>query len=158
MVTYTAQHQAEGQTLAPPDMGSGTVFRMTTNGIFTMLAAFHWPDAFRPIGYVVQGPDGNVYGTTFWGGYLDPEGQYRGGVFRLVPTPLVTGISASNGAVALTWSSFTNGVYRVEYKPALTATNWTALVPDVTATSASSSLTDSPAGDSERYYRVVLLP
>ena len=99
------------------------------------------------------GDDGNFYGTAYSGGALE-----GGTVFRLVRTPHVASAITSNNAVTLTWSSFTNGTYRVEHKPSATATNWTPLAPDVTATNTVCSYTDTPPGGEERYYRVLLLP
>ena len=103
----------------------------------------------------MQGSDGNFYGTTEEGGAYG-----LGTIFRLVqpPRPFISAISSSNGAVTLTWTSVTNQIYRVEYKPSLAATNWTELLPDVTATGSTASSADNPLGDTERYYRVVLLP
>jgi len=134
--------------------GHGTIFKITTNGTLTTLFSFNGTDASQPKS-LVQGSDGNFYGTTVEGGPY-----FAGTIFRLVqpPRPLITVITESGGIVALTWTSLTDGIYRVEYKPSLAATNWTALIPDVTATGSTASLTDGPGTDAERYYRITLQP
>ncbi len=58
--------------------GNGTVFRLTTNGVFTTLTAFANTNGANPAGGVTLGADGNFYGTTGQGG----TGQ--GVIFRLI--------------------------------------------------------------------------
>ena len=59
--------------------GNGTVFQVTTNGIFTTLHSFTSdyngpnitptnPDGANPNAGLTLGSDGNLYGTTSWGG------------------------------------------------------------------------------------------
>ena len=140
--------------------GWGTAFRITTNGMLTSLFSFNGTNGAVPHVALMQGSDGNFYGTTSNGGtgYGGTPGTGFGTIFRLALPPVITAITSSNDTVTLTWSSFTNGIYRVEYKPSLAATSWTALTPDVTATESTASFTDNPLGDTERYYRIVLLP
>jgi len=64
----------------------------------------------------------------------DRAGDY----LRLVQPPVLSLLIVPNGDVTLTWNSFTNGTYRVEYKTTLTATSWTAITPDVSATGTTS--------------------
>lgn len=62
----------------------GTVFKITSVGTFTPLwqfgSVFNYLDGIRPIGGLVQGSDGNFYGTT--GGYASFS---QGTVFRISP-------------------------------------------------------------------------
>ncbi len=46
----------------------GTVFELTTNGIFTPLAYFSGTNGANPYGGLAFGLDGNLYGTTTYGG------------------------------------------------------------------------------------------
>jgi hypothetical protein len=73
------------------------------------------------------------------------------------PAPIVSIKPVGNDSMVITWPSFSNSVYRVQYKANLTSTNWINLAPDVTATASTASFTDSLNGAPQRYYRVVLL-
>jgi uncharacterized repeat protein (TIGR03803 family) len=67
--------------------GCGTVFELKREGsgwILNPLYAFSGPDGNSPQARVVFGPDGNLYGTTTYGGTAD-----QGTVFRLQPPPSV---------------------------------------------------------------------
>jgi uncharacterized repeat protein (TIGR03803 family) len=49
--------------------GYGTIFKLTTNGNFTSLYSFTGTnDGANPYAGLLQGSDGNFYGTTFFGG------------------------------------------------------------------------------------------
>ncbi len=67
--------------------GSGTVFRMEASGAFTTLYNFcsvsGCPDGQDPSAALIQGTDGNLYGTTFAGGLPLDCGGACGTVFRI---------------------------------------------------------------------------
>ena len=63
----------------------GTVFKITAGGTFTLLHTFNSTDGYSPRGGLVQGRDGNFYGTTSGGG---AHGQ--GTVFAITPDGLLT--------------------------------------------------------------------
>ncbi|MGA7218874.1 MAG: choice-of-anchor tandem repeat GloVer-containing protein [Candidatus Sulfotelmatobacter sp.] len=48
--------------------GCGTVFRITTGGVFTTLHSFNWTGGNAPYGGMVQATNGILYGTTYDGG------------------------------------------------------------------------------------------
>lgn len=52
----------------------GTVFRVTTNGVFTNLFSFSATNGYSPFAGVVEGPDGNFYGTTSGGSGVSSNG------------------------------------------------------------------------------------
>lgn len=52
----------------PGGGGYGTVFRVTTNGLLTQLAAFNKANGATPVAALTLGNDGNLYGTTSTGG------------------------------------------------------------------------------------------
>ena len=83
--------------------GNGTVFKISTNGALTSLYSFTGGnDGANPVAGLVQGSDGNFYGTTSGGG----QGG-AGTVFRLtvVPTaPAFQTAALSNRTLSLTWS------------------------------------------------------
>ncbi len=141
-----------GTTVLGGVNGNGTVFKLAPGGVMTTLISFNGMNGSRPFAGLVQGSDGNFYGTADFGGLGG------GTIFRLVEPPVIKQIAASHGNVNLTWTSFTNGTYRVEYKPSLSATAWLAVAPDVTATGNLSSVAHSVANVAERYYQVRLLP
>lgn len=58
-----------GTTYQGGTNGYGTIFKLTTNGTFTSLYSFTGTnDGAKPYAGLIQGPDGNFYGTTFNGG------------------------------------------------------------------------------------------
>jgi uncharacterized repeat protein (TIGR03803 family) len=65
--------------------GSGTVFKITPSRAFTTLYSFcgsYCADGGLPLG-LVQGTDGNLYGTTFEGGVTQWGGD--GTIFKITP-------------------------------------------------------------------------
>jgi hypothetical protein len=85
---------------------------------------------------------------------------YYPGTLTVTPTALtILSIVSSPGNtnIIITWTSISNSVYRVQYKATLSSTNWVSLAPDVIATGTTASLTDHPAGASQRYYRILFV-
>ena len=77
--------------------GCGTVFKITPGGTFTLLYNFcsqpNCTDGFYPLTTLVQGTDGNLYGTTAFGGSGSSCGISPGGcgtVFKITPTGTLT--------------------------------------------------------------------
>ena len=77
--------------------GCGTVFKITPGGAFTLLYNFcsqpNCTDGFYPLTTLVQGTDGNLYGTTAFGGSGRYCGISPGGcgtVFKITPTGTLT--------------------------------------------------------------------
>ncbi len=58
----------------------GTIFRMTPKGALTTLYALNYTDGAYPFAGLLQGSDGNFYGTTFTG-----TGATNGTVFSITP-------------------------------------------------------------------------
>jgi uncharacterized repeat protein (TIGR03803 family) len=141
-----------GTTYGGGSSSNGTVFRLSTNAVFEALVSLDITNGPGPIGNLALAADGNFYGTTQYGGY-----DAVGAVFRLVTNPAILAIMPAGGNVVITWSSFTNGLYQVDYKSAVTAPGWTPLLPNVTAIGATASKLDA-AGGTQRFYRVTLLP
>ena len=69
--------------------GGGTVFKMTSTGILTTLVSFNGANGNSPQAPLIQGSDGNFYGTTTYGG---PNGG--GTVFRVTPAGMLTTLVA----------------------------------------------------------------
>jgi uncharacterized repeat protein (TIGR03803 family) len=69
----------------------GTVFRLTTNGIWTTLFSFHDSTGSAPKAGLVQDSNGNLYGTTFAGGT-----NGGGTVFRISTNGVLTTLVSLN--------------------------------------------------------------
>jgi hypothetical protein len=76
---------------------------------------------------------------------------------RVVSQQVIQKPALTSSNLTLSWSSFSGGTYRVQYKPDLNTVNWSNLVGDVTATGSVASKTDTRT-ISNRFYRVLLLP
>lgn len=82
------------------DMHKDTVFQVTTNGTFTTLATFPFPNA-ESVNGLALGKDGNFYGTSAEGGIINSIYPYGEGTVFQVTT---------NGAFTMLDSfNFTNG-------------------------------------------------
>ena len=57
--------------------GDGTVFRVTTNGLLTMLVSFSGTNGAHPYAGLALGNDGNFYGTTVHGGSFNDGTLFR---------------------------------------------------------------------------------
>ncbi len=89
-----------------PSGGAGTIFKITSGGAFTTVYSFcpqglgGCPDGALPTGTLVQGTDGNLYGTTRTGGAIFNcyQGQPCGTVFKITLDGSLTTLHAFNGA------------------------------------------------------------
>lgn len=83
-----------GTTFAGGSYGDGTVFKITSAGVETILHSFSGSssDGQSPTD-LLQGEDGNLYGTTSSGGNFGD-----GTLFRMTPTGTLTMLYASFGA------------------------------------------------------------
>jgi uncharacterized repeat protein (TIGR03803 family) len=67
------------------DLGCGTVFKITLAGVLTTLHSFDNNDGANPSAGLVQARDGNLYGTTEYGG-----ANNGGTVFKITPEGRLT--------------------------------------------------------------------
>jgi uncharacterized repeat protein (TIGR03803 family) len=78
----------------------GTVFKITPGGALTTLYSFcaqpSCTDGSFPLAGLVQGTDGNFYGTTYGGGTND-----EGTVFKIAPTGTLTTLHSFDGSDGL---------------------------------------------------------
>jgi uncharacterized repeat protein (TIGR03803 family) len=80
---YGTTRQGGDLTCAPP-YGCGTVFKMTPSGTLTVLHNFESTDGIHPEAGLVQGSDGNFYGTTVGGGTIACN-SICGTLFKITP-------------------------------------------------------------------------
>jgi uncharacterized repeat protein (TIGR03803 family) len=142
-----------GTTFAGGISNRGTIFRLSVQSEFTSLIDFTGPNGASPSAPLIQATDGNLYGAT-----ESSTTSGIGTIFRLVQLVQLSNFTMSNGAATLTWNSFPNGIYRVEYKSALSDLSWVPLIQRVTATDQTITIVDTQAADPQRFYRVALLP
>jgi uncharacterized repeat protein (TIGR03803 family) len=220
---------------------NGTLFRITPGGALTTLVSFNGSDdGAYPESALVQGADGNLYGTTTTGGtggqgtvfrltftsapqivtqpvnqtavagesvsfyvtvfgamplsYQWQEngtnvnsgtnrvltlvgvtpgeaGTYSvivsnalgtatsvGAVLSVIVPPLFQSAIQADGMLTLTWSATVGQIYQVQYTTNLNNKSWIDLGTSVTAASSTVSASDNIVPDSQRFYRIALLP
>jgi uncharacterized repeat protein (TIGR03803 family) len=78
--------------------GCGTVFEITPEGTLTTLHYFDGPDGLSPSGALVEGTDGNFYGTTSGGGPANASCTFGcGTIFQITPTGNFTTLHTFQG-------------------------------------------------------------
>jgi len=82
-----------GTTTAGGAYNNGTVFKTTSTGTLTVLYSFchatTCPDGEAPFAGLIQGSNGNLYGTTEYGG-AHADGGQGGTVFEITPGGILT--------------------------------------------------------------------
>jgi uncharacterized repeat protein (TIGR03803 family) len=79
-------------------------------------------------------------------------------VLTILAPPALQSIARSNASILLAWSAMPGQKYQLQFKSTLTAPNWTDLGTSVTATGATLNASDPIGGNTQRFYRVILLP
>jgi uncharacterized repeat protein (TIGR03803 family) len=89
-----------GTTVGSPSDGYwGTVFKITPAGVASTLHSFNLTDGGVPYAPLVQATDGNLYGTTSYGGKLSCGGVGTGcgTLFRITPSGMLTTLHTFGG-------------------------------------------------------------
>ena len=190
-----------GTTALGGTNGAGTVFKITTNGALTSLYSFTGGnDGNEPQAQLVQGNDGNLYGTTSLGGTNGAGTVFRittsgtlislysftggndggdslaglmqasdgnfysttpgGNVFRLevIEQPVLSSLTLTGDTLSFIWRTIAGQTNQVQYKTNLIQTDWNNLGNAITATNSTLTFSTPIGPDSQRFYRVVLLP
>lgn len=87
-----------GNTSLNGGIGFGTVFEMTSAGLAATRLTFNGPNGTCCVSGLVQGTDGNFYGTTAGGGLGSGPMGAGGTVFRMTPAGTLTTLVSFNGA------------------------------------------------------------
>ena len=144
----------------------GTIFRVSLSGNETNLYSFVGPpsDGGLSSGGIVQGSDGNFYGTTYWGGTSS-----NGTVFKLTvplkppPYPInqITGVHVTGAKIVFNIPSIAGETYQLQFSSSMNPTNWVN-VPAVSVTnSIGAMLTVTNFGGalgSQGFYRFAITP
>jgi uncharacterized repeat protein (TIGR03803 family) len=112
-----------GTTFGGGTNGSGTVFKISTNGVLTSLYSFGGGgDGDYPYAGLVEGSDGNFYGTTESGGTNvgGPQGGGGGTVFKISTNGALTilysfGGAGANSALVLGSDGYFYGIVHYGY-------------------------------------------
>ena len=88
---------------------------------------------------------------------------YQVGVFSMSiinaqPPVILSLMAGSVGEVVVSWNSVSNQVYHLQYKNNLSNTNWTDLLPTVTATGSMTSVTNMVGSQPQRFFRLYTSP
>lgn len=65
--------------------GCGTIYKMTPNGVLTMLHSFNGTDGAAPVGGLIQTANGTLYGETNLGG-----ANNHGAIYKITPNGALT--------------------------------------------------------------------
>ena len=150
-----------GTTFGGGVYSSGTVFGITSLGILTNLYSFTGgSDGASPQAGLVQGSDGNFYGTTYSGGVSN-----NGTVFKLsanVSPFQINSILRVGSDIRISWQWPWSGYTRLERSSGDATGNYTNAWVPATAfmtVGPSTNYTDSAATTNHtRYYRVRMTP
>lgn len=89
---------------------------------------------------------------------LPPLQDVKSFAINVVIRPLIMGISASNGVVQVAWTSLPGQAYRLQCATNLVGENWSAISNDILATGDVMTYAEAIGADSQRFYRVLVLP
>jgi uncharacterized repeat protein (TIGR03803 family) len=144
-----------GTTESGGTNGFGSIFKMTPGGTITSLFSFD-PVAGGdlPVAGLIQGADGQLYGTTQSGG-----AKAVGTVYSLnVPmAPVFRSVTLSGGTMHLTWSAVAGRAYQLQWISDLTQTNWINLGVASNAVSGTMSGLDVIGTNTARFYQLQLV-
>jgi uncharacterized repeat protein (TIGR03803 family) len=148
----------------------GTVFRISPSGSETVLYSFvGYPnDGYYPQAGLVQGSDGNFYGTTPFGGTNNVVNGGDGTVFKLTvslnpPANQISGIQFFNildsTIVALPIPSVAGETYQLQFSDSMSPTNWLNTGGSMTSIGGPLILIDiAEPLPPQRFYRAVITP
>lgn len=143
-----------GTTEYGGDNGAGTVFQITTNGVFTTLHSFTYqengPEAYAAM---VQATNGNFYVACEGSG----EGYDPGTILRLTVPPVFQSMMRTGSAWNFSWNGETGQKYQLQWSTNLIG-GWTNLDAPITGQGPAINGTDTSPADTQRFYRVVALP
>jgi len=76
----------------------------------------------------------------------------------VVSRPVIQSITVTNNVATVTWSAIAGESYRLQYTDSFTSTNWTELLPDVSAIGTTATTTNELGEVAQRFFRVLVVP
>lgn len=145
------------------DGGVGVLFMISTGGVFNVLYDFNGIDGefSTESGALVQGIDGNFYGTTLSGTNLNNFGGVYKFSVPITPPNTITAFEANITNAVVTITSILGATYQLQYRDSMISGAWSN-VPGAVVTNgpgAALSLTNTAAPlPPNRFYRVQITP
>ncbi|HUJ10857.1 MAG TPA: choice-of-anchor tandem repeat GloVer-containing protein [Verrucomicrobiae bacterium] len=157
-----------GTTQLGGTSGHGTVFRISPNGNFTNLYSFIGPsDGSRPFAGLVQGSDGNFYGTTGFGGNTNVNGGLGWGTVFRISVPLnppanqISAVQTADNDVTVSIPSVAGETYQLQFTPDLSSGTWSNIDGAVVSNSIGAMLAVTNFGGAsapQGFYRFNITP
>jgi hypothetical protein len=116
------------------------------NGLFT------WPPGVAPANTT------NLLTVTVTDNAVPALNDTRNFTVILLPAPSFTGTTFDGAKFHLTWSAIPRVRYRVQSKTDLGEPRWQDLAGDILAVSSTAFYEDMPGPETQRFYRVMVLP
>ena len=115
-----------GTTFAGGTANSGTVFRISPSGSFSNLYSFgsRPNDGLEPFAGLVQGSDGNFYGTAERGGTNSAGVVFRISIPLNTPANQISRINLAGTNVVLAIPSVAGETYQLQFSSSMKPTNW----------------------------------
>jgi uncharacterized repeat protein (TIGR03803 family) len=133
--------------------GPSALFGMSPSGaMFPVIMDFGGNLGSDPHAALVQGCDGDLYGTTSQGG-----AGGAGTVFRFSFAPAFQGLVLTNASLSLTWFTLLGKTYQLQASSDLKS-NWSNLGGPVSPSAAQLTFTDPLTNGPQRFYRLLALP
>lgn len=141
--------------------GYGTIYRISPDGSYANLYSFTGyinNDGDNPDAELVQGSDGNFYGTTIVGGIAD------GNVFRLtvplsLPVNQISDMQVAGGNVLVSIPSVSGEMYQLQDRGSLTTGAWVNVAGQVPGAGGLLTVTNFGGfSQPEQFYRFSIVP
>jgi len=151
-----------GMTILGGTVNSGTIFRISSSGSYSNLYSFKgYPNDGGNPSEMVQGSDGNFYGTTGFGG----TNNY-GTVFKLIsplssPANQISAINKAGTNIIVAIPSIAGETYQLQFSSSMTPTNWVNVSGVLVSNSMGGLLTLTnfgAASQPQRFYRFDITP
>jgi len=143
--------------------GAGTIFQISSTGTLTTLYQFGngATDGAEPQAGLVQGSDGNFYGTTVWGGTNSQGTFFKISVPLNPPANQISAVQVVGNDAYLTIPSVAGETYQLQFATDLVAGDWSNVVGVCVSNSIGAALTVTNFGGAsgpQGFYRFAITP